>query len=81
LELWRSKGRIFREGCELFALPSWVAVLLGQGLVPEEPEPTADLMDEALLADVIDRMRLSYRQTAERMPSHADFIDRNCRAP
>jgi hypothetical protein len=38
-------------------------------------------MDEALLADVIDRMRLSYRQTAERMPSHADFIDRNCRAP
>src|SRR5206468_12290004 len=26
LELWMSKGRIFREGAELFGTPSWVAV-------------------------------------------------------
>ena len=80
LELWRSKGRIFREGAELFAAPSWVAVLLGQGIVPEDYEPAADAMDGAQLTDVIDRMRLGYRAMAEHMPTHAEFIARACKA-
>jgi tryptophan halogenase len=80
LELWRAKGRIFREGRELFGTASWAAVLLGQGIVPEEQEPAANAMDEAFIADAIDRMRLSYRKTAEQMPTHADFIARYCPA-
>ena len=80
LELWRSKGRIFREGAELFGTASWVAVLLGQGLIPEAPEPAAYAADEAKVADLLDRMRLSYRHTAEQMPTHAEFIARCCAA-
>ena len=80
LELWRSKGRIFREGAELFGTPSWVAVLLGQGIVPQEPEPPAEAIDPALVSDALDKMRLSYRQMAEHMPTHAEFIERACKA-
>jgi tryptophan halogenase len=80
LDLWRSKGRVFREGAELFGTSSWVAVLLGQGIVPEEPEPTAFAADGAKVADLLDRMRMSYRQTAERMPTHAEFIAKTCAA-
>ena len=80
LELWRSKGRIFREGAELFGTPSWVAVLLGQGFVPTEPEPTADAVDPALISEALDKMRLSYRHMAEHMPTHADFIASACPA-
>ena len=80
LDLWRSKGRIFREGAELFGTASWVAVLLGQGLIPEAPEPAAYAADEAMVADLLDRMRLSYRHTAEQMPTHAEFIARCCAA-
>jgi tryptophan 7-halogenase len=80
LELWRTKGRLFRDGYELFATPSWVAVLLGQGMVPADHEPAANAMDAAQLTDVMDRMRLSYRGTAEQMPTHADFIARHCAA-
>ena len=80
LELWKAKGRIFRQGAELFGTESWVAVLLGQGIVPDDNEPAADAMDAASLADLLDRMRISYRQTAERLPSHAEFIARNCAA-
>ena len=57
LELWRSKGRVFREGRELFGTASWVAVLLGQGIVPEEVEPAALAVDPALIADALDKMR------------------------
>jgi tryptophan halogenase len=80
LELWRSKGRIFREGAELFGTPSWVAVLLGQGLVPEELEPTAEAVDSALIEEALEKMRMSYRRMAEHMPLHADFIARACPA-
>jgi tryptophan 7-halogenase len=80
LELWRSKGRIFREGAELFGTPSWVAVLLGQGIVPDEPEPAAEALDAAFVAEALDKMRLSYRAMAEQMPSHAEFIAKACPA-
>jgi tryptophan halogenase len=80
IELWRSKGRLFREGKELFATPSWVAVMLGQGIVPEEQEPAADALDEDYIADALDKMRLSYRRMAESMPAHGEFIARSCAA-
>ena len=80
LELWRSKGRLFREGRELFGTPSWVAVLLGQGVVPQEQEPAAYAIDLAMIADALDKMRQSYRAMAEHMPAHADFIARACAA-
>jgi tryptophan halogenase len=80
LDLWRAKGRIFREGAELFGTPSWVAVLLGQGLVPEQHEPAADAIDPAMAADALDKMRESYAKMAEHMPRHEDFIARACAA-
>jgi tryptophan halogenase len=81
LELWRSKARLFREGKELFGTASWVAVLLGQGIAPEDHEPAADALEEAFIADRLDRMRVSYRRMAEQMPTHAEFIARACAAP
>ncbi len=80
LELWRSKGRLFREGKELFATASWVAVMLGQGIVPDEHEPAADGLEEGYIADVLDKMRLSYRRMADHMPTHGEFIARSCAA-
>lgn len=80
LELWRSKGRIFREGAELFGTPSWVAVLLGQGIVPEQPEPAVSAIDADYAAEALDKMRLSYRRMAEQMPPHADFVAQACPA-
>ena len=78
LELWKAKGRVFREGRELFGTASWVAVLLGQGLVPQDHEPTADALDEAMTAEAIDKMRLSYRHMAEHMPMHGEFVAKAC---
>ncbi|HEX8573839.1 MAG TPA: tryptophan halogenase family protein [Allosphingosinicella sp.] len=80
IELWRAKGRLFREGRELFSAPSWVAVMLGQGMVPDEHEPAADALDPDMIADALDKMRLSYRHMAEHMPMHRDFIARSCAA-
>lgn len=81
IELWRAKGRVFREGRELFGTASWAAVMLGQGLVPEDHEPAADALDPGMIAEALDKMRLSYARMAEHMPTHGDFIARSCAAP
>jgi tryptophan halogenase len=78
IELWRAKGRLFREGRELFGTASWVAVLLGQGIVPEEHEPAADALDQDWVADALEKMRLSYLRMAEHMPTHGDFVRDAC---
>jgi len=80
LDLWNSKGRLFREGFELFGTASWVAVLLGQGEIPSETEPAVDAIDRDMATEALDKMRLSYRQMAEHMPRHAEFIAQSCPA-
>ena len=76
LELFRTKGRLFREGMELFSNPSWIAVCLGQHIVPEEHEPAADALDENLVAQALEQMRQGYWETAQRMPTHGEFLAR-----
>ncbi|TMJ11371.1 MAG: tryptophan 7-halogenase [Alphaproteobacteria bacterium] len=80
LDLWRGKARLFREGRELFGTASWVAVLLGQGVIPEAHEPAADALDPDFVADAMEKMRLSYARMAEHMPMQGDFIAQACRA-
>jgi tryptophan halogenase len=74
IELFRAKGRVFREGFELFNTPSWVSVFLGQHIVPEDYEPVVDALDEERVAAAMEQMRLGYLDTAQSMPSHAEFI-------
>ena len=72
LDLWRGKGRLFREGYELFTNPSWVAVCLGQGLTPATWEPAADALDG---------LRRGYADTAARLPSHGEFLRMTAPSP
>jgi tryptophan halogenase len=78
--LWKAKGRLFREGYELFATTSWVAVMLGQGIMPEEYEPAVDALDEERVGEAIEQMRLAILATAERLPTHAEFVAITCSA-
>jgi tryptophan halogenase len=74
IELFRAKGRIFREGFELFGTPSWVSVFLGQHIIPQDYEPVVDALDEDKVAAAIEQMRMSYLDAAQAMPSHAEFV-------
>jgi len=74
VDLWRAKGRSFREGFDLFGVTSWVAVLLGQNIWPDGYDPIADAMDENRIAEQMERMRAAYLQTAQAMPSQRAFL-------
>jgi len=74
MELWRRRGRVFRENAELFAQPSWVAVMLGQNIWPEHHDPIADTLDEAKVAAAMAQMRAAYADVAARLPGHEEFL-------
>ena len=76
IALFREKGRILRYDHDLFAIPSWVAVMLGQGIVPDGHDPVADAMDDARVLAAMERLRAGYADQAARMPAHAAYLDR-----
>jgi tryptophan halogenase len=80
LTLWDAKGRLFREGQELFGTPSWVAVLLGQGIMPAATEPIAAALPDGYVNEVLGKMHESYAHFARHMPTHGEFLRANCDA-
>ena len=80
LALWGAKGRLFREGRELFGTPSWVAVLLGQGFPTSAVEPIAGAPEAAWVDDVLSKMHASYAHFAAHMPTHGEYVRANCDA-
>jgi len=74
IALFRENGRIFRHEDELFSEASWLAVLLGQGIVPRRYDPLADMLDDDDVRGTLARMAPFIRQAAEKMPLHSDYL-------
>lgn len=80
MELFRARGRIFRENEELFNDTSWFAVMVGQGLKPRGYDPMVDVMPLEQLRDRMTHIRTVLDKCADSMPQHFDFIARHCAA-
>jgi tryptophan 7-halogenase len=81
MELFRERGALVtcREGC--FLDPSWIAVYVGQGVVPRRYDPLADAVPNDQLAVHLQTLRRTVFQAARSMPDHRQFIGRYCPAP
>lgn len=80
MDLFRANGRCLIGGDELFALTSWLAVMMGQGVTPEGyNELASSLKDEELLA-MMEQMRGRIAQTSQSLPTHEQYISTNCAA-
>ena len=80
LDLFRGRGRFFRYDDELFAESSWIAVMLGQGVMPAGWDPLADALDPGQIRHTLDRIRTMFAQTASTMPRHEEWLARNAPA-
>ena len=74
----REKGRIFRAHNSLFTEESWIAVLLGQNIVPRAADPLVAMLPVGETVQFMNHMREIVARTAEAMPRHEDYIAMNC---
>lgn len=79
IDLFRSKGRIFRHQVELFADDSWLAVMMGQGIVPRGYDPLVDKIPLAQLSQNVAALRHVTAQAVSAMPKHQTYLMRHQR--
>jgi len=80
IELFRRCGRVAMLDDEHFGEDSWLALFFGQNLHPEDYDPLADVLDEEEVKAALSRMRSMITEGVERLPTHADYIERHCSA-
>jgi tryptophan halogenase len=78
IDLFRTNGRVFRDSIELFAEPSWIQVMHGQGIHPRAYHPLVDVHSEQAVRDHVDAVRNVIANCVKAMPTHDAFIARHC---
>jgi tryptophan 7-halogenase len=81
IDHFRAHGMLVADERELFANPSWIAVYLGQGIVPQRAPALAMMRDDVPVAERLAQIRSAMDAAVAAMPSHGDFIARHCAAP
>ena len=74
IDLFRSHGRIFRENEELFAEESWLQVMLGQGIIPEDYDPMVDQYPDEEVMRYLNDIEAVIKKCVAVMPLHKDYI-------
>lgn len=80
IELFRQSGRVFKVPTELFGENSWIQVMLGQGIMPEQYHPIVNMMTDDELERFLSGIHQSVGRLVDQLPEHQQFINHYCRA-
>jgi len=78
IELFRQAGRVFKIPTELFGETSWIQVMMGQGILPEQYHPIVNMMSDLELQDFLNGIHGSVQNLVRQLPEHQRFIDHYC---
>jgi tryptophan halogenase len=70
IELFRRAGRIQRYSRGLFFAPSWIAVLIGQGIMPKGWDQRVDAANPQELGPALERLRGQIAREVATLPGH-----------
>lgn len=76
MDLFKERGivTLYRDG--MFLEPSWIAVYLGQNILPDQVDPRAALVPDAEIDRLIAIEAENCRRAASSMPAHGDILSR-----
>jgi len=78
VELFAAGGRFLRNEGELFPNASWVAVMLGQNIIPRAIDPLVAGKPAAEIEPKLAALRRAMNEYAEGLPSHAEALRQYC---
>lgn len=80
IELFKSSGTLTKDNFDIFLESSWLQVMLGQGVMPQDYHPLADTLTEAQLLDKLAKTKATKLQPMAQMPSHDEYLEMICKA-
>ena len=81
IELFKQAGRVFKVPTELFGETSWIQVMMGQGVEPEQYHPIVNMITDEELSRFLSGIQWSVDRLVQQLPEHQRFIDHYCKAP
>jgi tryptophan halogenase len=78
IALFRDSGRVFHTEGELFHENSWIQVMMGQGILPEQYHPAAAVLTDEELTRFLANIRQRVEQTVATLPSHEAYVRQYC---
>jgi len=78
IEQFKASGFIHREHEELFTIPGWAQVLIGQEVMPQSLHPLAASTDPAALERMLGEIEVGIGRLVDAMPSHVEFLRAYC---
>jgi tryptophan 7-halogenase len=80
LALFAEGGRFLRGEGELFPAASWVAVMLGQNVIPKIVDPVISAVPVAEIESKLEALRRAMNQFADTLPAHDEVLEEYCGA-
>ncbi|MEO0576666.1 MAG: tryptophan halogenase family protein, partial [Pseudomonadota bacterium] len=80
IDMFRSNGTLQQDQFDIFLDPSWLQVMLGQGVTPRDYHPLADNVTDSQLREKLINTHKTKQQPLERLPTHDEFLRAACEA-
>lgn len=80
IDHFKTHGMVISDERELFHNPSWIAVYLGQDIIPDRAPAMARHRTQAPVQQRMQQIRSAMAEAVSAMPSHEAFIDRYCKS-
>jgi tryptophan halogenase len=80
LALFSEGGRFLRGEGELFPNASWVAVMLGQNVIPRAVDPLISGLPVVEIESKLEKLRQAMNAFVDALPSHEDSLRKYCAA-
>jgi tryptophan halogenase len=78
LAIFQKNGYASDDDAGLFHVTSWVQVMMGQGLDPEQHHGAGRVLPAAGLKEQLEILKKSVDTNLNKLPSHQDFIQKYC---
>ena len=76
MDLFKSHGRAYREGNELFSEVAWLQVMHGQGINPQGYHPLADLLTTDQLNEFLFNINSMQIKARDQLSGHREYLTR-----
>ncbi len=81
IQLFKDTARVFRVREDLFKENSWIQVMLGQGIMPEQFHQVTNVMSDEELTRFMQGIKTRVDNTVAKLPKHQAYVNQYCKAP